>query len=112
MEHVKDNEIVQVAMTIIMHAGDARIHMKEALRMAKEFDFEGANSEADAARECIRLAHQAQTEVIQNEARGIVYDSSLLFTHAQDTLMTIMSEASLADELIDVLKIIQIKCSK
>ena len=35
------------------------------------------------------------------------YEPSLLFAHAQDTLMTIKSELHLSRQLIDVLKIIK-----
>jgi len=33
----------------------------------------------------------------------------MLFAHAQDTLMTIMSEIQLAEQMIDILKIISHK---
>lgn len=112
MEDVKDSEIVLVAMNIIMHAGDARIHASEALKAAKVFDFVTAQTCLDEARSCITLAHQAQTEIIQSEAKGMKHEPSLLLTHAQDTLMTIMSELSMSAELIDVLKLIDQKCNK
>ena len=64
------------------------------------------SNSAKKAEEEIVLAHKAQTEVIQNEMSGQGYDYSLLFTHAQDTLMTIKSELTFSKELIDVLKII------
>lgn len=48
----------------------------------------------------ITKAHQEQTEIIQKEAAGVHYESCLLFTHAQDTLMTIMSEVNLAEKMI------------
>ena len=40
--------------------------------------------------------------MIQEEARGIVYESSLLFTHAQDHLMTSMLARELITELIEL----------
>ena len=36
----KQMELVQVAMQIILHAGDARNYVTEALKAAKQFNFE------------------------------------------------------------------------
>ena len=47
--------------------------------------------------------------MIQNETRGKTYEPCLLFAHAQDTLMTIMSELKLAKELIDFFEIMNNK---
>lgn len=102
METMEENELIEVAMQIILHAGDARIKTENALAKAKAFDYEGAKGLLKEAEECLRLAHVAQTEVIQNETRGKTYDPCLLFTHAQDTLMTIMSEEKLASEIVEM----------
>ena len=56
--------------------------------------------EIGEAREDIKKAHQEQTEIIQKEAAGEHYKTCLLFTHAQDTLMTIMSEVNLTEKMI------------
>ena len=102
----EDNVLIQVAMQIILHAGNARLHAAEALQSAKKGDFESAVASMKVAEEEIVQAHKAQTDVIQNEMSGESYDYSLLFTHAQDTLMTIKSELTFSNELIDVLRII------
>ena len=39
----EESELVPVAMQIIMHAGDARIKITEALKAAKKFEFEKAD---------------------------------------------------------------------
>lgn len=106
----EESELIPVAMQIIMHAGDARIKITEALKMAKKFDFEKAEEEMKEAKREITLAHNSQTEIIQNEASGISYGFSLLFAHAQDTLMTINSEVRMAEEMIDILKLIDGRC--
>lgn len=101
----QENELVEVAMQIILHAGDARIKTEEALSKAKTFDYEGAKASLTDAKECLRLAHVAQTQVIQNETRGKTYEPCLLFSHAQDTLMTIMSEEKLAQEIVELFEV-------
>lgn len=110
LEEQEESELVPVAMQIIMHAGDARIKITEALREAKKFDFEKAAAEMKEAKREITLAHNCQTEIIQNEASGISYGFSLLFAHAQDTLMTINSEVRMAEEMIDILKLLDERC--
>ena len=106
----EENELIPVAMQIILHAGDARIKITEALKSAKRFDFEEAAQKMKEGKHEITLAHNCQTEIIQNEASGISYGFSLLFAHAQDTLMTINSEVRMAEEMIDILKLIDEKC--
>lgn len=107
MSEMVENELVCVAMQIILHAGDARIKITEALSQAKRFAFDEAEVLMHEAEEAITLAHKSQTVIIQDEANGGNYEFSLLFAHAQDTLMTINSEIRMAVEMIDILKIMQ-----
>lgn len=106
MNEIMESELVSVAMQIILHAGDSRVKIAEALSYAKKFEFEKANEIMEEAEAAITLAHKSQTDVIQGEAGGKEYEFSLLFAHAQDTLMTINSEIRMAKEMIDILKII------
>jgi PTS system cellobiose-specific IIA component len=102
MEDNMENELVPVAMQIILNAGDARTAAAGAIEAVKAGDFAEARKKLKDAKECIRLAHVSQTEVIQNETRGKAYQPCLLFTHAQDTIMTINSEVILTEQLIDL----------
>lgn len=97
-----DEETVQSAMEIIIHAGDARVACKEAMEALAQFDVEGARVKMDTAHNEITEAHRVQTDAIQGEARGEGKGYSLLFTHAQDTLMTINSEINITKQLICV----------
>ena len=108
-EEFENEEMVTAAMQIIMNAGDARLKVKDALKLGKAFDFENAGAKMEEARKCIAQAHHAQTDIIQSEAGGKKYEFSLLFAHAQDTLMTIMSELNLAKELIAFFEIMNKK---
>lgn len=105
----EQNELVSVAMQIILHAGDARNLTMQALGAAKKFDFEQAGKWMEEADQAIVQAHKAQTETVQAEMSGEKYQYSMLFAHAQDTLMTIMSEINMAKEMVDILKIIASK---
>ena len=61
--------------------------MKAIEKMAKN-RFEEAKNLLKDAEEYILKAHVAQTQVIQSQAAGEDMEYSLLFIHAQDTIMT------------------------
>ncbi len=98
----KESILVPVAMQIILHAGNARTEANHALDCIKTKEFSKAREFIKKAHEEVLLAHKEQTNIIQNEASGKHYESCLLFTHAQDTLMTIMTELNLTEHLIEI----------
>ena len=100
----ENNELILSAMGILTHAGDARLHTKEALKYVQALQFEKADACLNEAKKEITQAHAAQTEIIQAEARGVQYEYCMLFNHAQDTLMTINSEIELCSSLIDTFR--------
>lgn len=102
MDNNMENELVTAAMQIILNSGDARSAVARALDAVKVGNFADAKEKINEARVCISKAHIAQTEIIQNETRGKKYEPCLLFTHAQDTIMTINSEVIIAEQLIDL----------
>ncbi|WP_207695284.1 PTS system, cellobiose-specific IIA component [Enterococcus sp. DIV0212c] len=91
-------EINEVAMQMILHAGNGRNLIKEALeKMDEDYFVEGEERLKEAKKE-LNLAHNAQTKVVQYSMENPV-EINLLFTHAQDTLMTILSEHNIAKHL-------------
>ncbi len=102
----ENNPLIQVSMNIILFAGDARNNVSLALDYAEKGDILKARKELADAQENITKAHQSQTEVIQNEMSGVDYEPCLLFSHAQDTLMTINSEIQTANRLVNMYEII------
>ena len=99
-----DTEITQVAMQIILHAGDARTQIEKALDEAENGNFHRVEQLMDEARKNIILAHNSQTSLIQEEARGNHHGFSMLFTHAQDIMMTIQSELRITQHIIKILR--------
>ncbi|WP_333646170.1 PTS lactose/cellobiose transporter subunit IIA [Lacrimispora sp.] len=96
-----EDKVVKVAMEIVIAAGDARNKAGKALDCVEAFDFEKAKIHLAEARGEILKAHNAQTEMIQAEISGEEsIPPSLLFNHAQDTLMTIMTEVNLTEKMI------------
>lgn len=104
VQEVKIDTLNKTAMKIILHAGDARLLIMESLDQAAVKDFRKAEKSLEEAHEKIKLAHQSQTEVIQKDASGDIFPHSLLFAHAQDTLMTIYSEYNIASKLLEIIQ--------
>ncbi len=94
------DELISIAMQIILHAGDARNYNSQALDKAIEGNFEEAKRLYELAKMNINKSHLCQTNIIQKEANGHEFPSCLLFNHAQDTLMTINSELLLSEKII------------
>ena len=96
-----DNEkLVQVAMNVIMHAGDARDYIRKAGTKLSALDLDGVEELLKKASAELVEAHKAQTSVLQNEAEGDSVPMTVLFSHAQDTLMTLNSEVNLTQNMI------------
>lgn len=92
--------LIDVAMQMIVHAGDARKEIKKALDAGMAGQTAQAQEYMDSAKDALAQAHHCQTETIQQEASGERCVYSMLFTHAQDTLMTIYSEYYLAEKML------------
>ncbi|OOM73701.1 lichenan-specific phosphotransferase enzyme IIA component [Clostridium puniceum] len=97
-----NEENVQSAMQIILNAGDARVDCKQALDAIAEANISLANEKLKDAQAKITIAHKVQTDAIQGETGGKKSEYSLLFAHAQDTLMTIYSEINIAKQLVKI----------
>ena len=97
-------QIVQHAMQIILHAGDARKHCMDALKAIESYDFALAEVEIKQANEEIVQAHRIQTDAITAETSGEDGEYSVLFAHAQDTLLTIYSEINIAKRMLAIFK--------
>lgn len=87
-----DNNLASISMKIILHAGNARQNLQMAHNHLLQKNIEGFHDELKKAKENITLAHNSQTETIQTQIAENKSNIDLLFIHAQDTLMTIMSE--------------------
>jgi PTS system cellobiose-specific IIA component len=88
-----------LALEIIMKAGDARLLVSEALKASARGDFAEVDEKLDEAKRQLAAAHRVQTEIVQSEGEGEKHEHTLLFIHAQDTLMTVYSEMNMARQL-------------
>ncbi|MFT4148034.1 MAG: PTS lactose/cellobiose transporter subunit IIA [Micrococcaceae bacterium] len=85
---------------IIVHSGNARANLYEALdEAAKDAPQEKIDELLKTASEEMTEAHKIQTDLIQSDLRG-EGKITLLMIHAQDQLMTTMSEQTLIERMI------------
>lgn len=95
-------DINSAAMTVILHAGNAREYIDESLDLMASFEFQAAEKSLELADLEIVKAHNGQTEIIQQQAAGEDMEYSLLFIHAQDTMMTINTELHLTRKMLPI----------
>jgi len=89
---------------IISNGGNAKSIAYDALKAAEEFEFDKAEQLIQQAEEELHLAHKTQTKLIQAEINGAPVEKSLLMIHAQDHLMTAISEQNLIKHMIKIIK--------
>jgi len=113
MKKLTSEELNQSAMQIIMLAGDGRSMLTEAVKASlAETSREEVDEKMKLAKEKIVEAHRIQTQMIQNTIEDEELQTTLLFSHAQDTLMTIYSELNMTGYIIDMYRNLSDKINK
>lgn len=97
-----NNSTEIIAMSLIANSGSGRSLAFEALKKAKNHEFAEAQQLLSEANQAIQAAHHAQTELLQEEARGNGQELSILLVHAQDHFMTSLLAIDLISEMIDL----------
>ena len=100
-----NDEQMAVIMPLIIFGGEAKSSAIEAIRAAKESDFDKADERIEAASKAIVEAHHGQTELLTKAANGEEVAVSIYMVHAQDHLMTGIAFVDLAREIIELYKI-------
>ena len=100
MKEFSAEELNKIAMQIILHAGDSRALMGEVIDNLVNGNEDEVNAKMKEARSEIVEAHRLQTDVIQSTIDSESCIPTLLFTHAQDTLMTVNSELYIVEYLV------------
>lgn len=94
----------EVSFEIIASCGDANAEIHLALGNARKTEFDIAYEHLKLADEAINKAHVAHTTVLHSEASGSRSKYSVLFSHAQDTMMNVMTMRDMADEFVEIYK--------
>ncbi len=87
------------AMEMIVSAGAGRTALNIALDALCDGDKEKYEEMMAEAKAKMKDAHAAQTAVLQETITDPETYPNILFTHAQDTLMTVMSEINTAKHI-------------
>ena len=104
MNNEENKKLDLIAMEIIFHAGNGRFRVIEAFDKTTETDYSTAKHLMDEAYEEIKKAHEVQTKAIQSIAAGELEEEySVLFSHAQDTLMTVYSEYNVSKRVLELI---------
>ncbi len=93
------DKLNEIAMQVILHAGDARTYCNEAIEALCQDREDVFLEKMEVAKREITIAHNLQTETIQETITCEEQPVTLLFVHAQDTLMTINSEITMAGNM-------------
>lgn len=99
-------------MNIIINAGECKNHAYMALNLVNEGKYEEADKEMQLSEDSISKAHDAQTNFLQKEASGEKVEFSVLFVHAQDHLMTAITEKNLIMQIIELRKLVNTLMNK
>lgn len=100
MNQQVDSDFEELVINIIVNAGQARSHAIKAIECAARQEFAPAQALLEQATEGLRIAHLAQTNLIEDEARGIHHPVTLLMVHAQDHLMNAITVKDLARQQV------------
>ncbi|MDO4943216.1 MAG: PTS lactose/cellobiose transporter subunit IIA [Lachnospiraceae bacterium] len=96
------DELNMISFEIVSYSGDARSKLLLALEKAKNKDFTECDSLIAQANECLVDAHNAQMDVMKEEANGGTVNMGFIMVHAQDHLMTSILLKDIIGTLIDV----------
>lgn len=102
---MEDNKYLG-AFEIIMNAGNSRAQSMKAVEAARQFDFEAAEEYLVQAEVEMRKAHQGQTDIITQEAKGEPVDVNIILVHSQDHLTMAMMAQENAAEMIHLYRMI------
>lgn len=101
--------LYEASFTLIGIAGDSKAESMAAIECSKKGDFEGARQHLAAADASMVKAHDAQTEMLQQEAEGNPVAVNIILVHAQDHLTMAQIMRDMADQFIELYRVLQEK---
>ena len=95
-------DVESTVMELIINAGEARSYAMQALRAAKQGDWDLVDEQLTEASAASKRAHDVQTMLIgMDEGCGKI-PVNLVMVHAQDHIMTSMLAREMIEELIEI----------
>ena len=97
-------ELGMLGFEIVAYSGDARSTLLSLIREMRGGSFEHVDEALKDADENLKLAHNAQTKVLAEEASGTDLELGFIFIHGQDHLMTTMLLRDIAEDFVELYK--------
>lgn len=94
----------EISFKIIASCGEANAEIHLALGCAANNEMDKVAEHLGNADAAINVAHIAHTTVLHREAQGEEAKYSILFSHAQDTMMNVMTLRAITEEFINIYK--------
>ena len=104
LEKMTKDELSMVGFEIVAYSGDARSTLLELLKEMRAGNFDNVEEKLKDADANINLAHQSQTTILQQEARGEDMEMGFIFIHGQDHLMTTILLRDVIEDFITLYK--------
>ena len=95
-------ELQMLGFEIVAYSGDARSTLMTLLKEIRGGNFANVDKALKEADENLKLAHNAQTQVLSNEASGEDLDLGFIFIHGQDHLMMTLLLRDLVQDFIEL----------
>lgn len=105
---MEQDEIQNIAFTIILHSGNSRTLVHESFELMRNKKFEKAEQKLDEANNELTSAHQTQTSLMQRYTSGEEVNTDIIMVHAQDHLMTTMTLREVALEMLSLYQKVKI----
>lgn len=99
------NELQMLGFEIVAYAGDARSSLMTLLKEVRIGNFENIEMYLSEADENLKLAHNAQTKALAQEAAGEDLEIGFIFIHGQDHLMTTILLREMIEDSIEIYKL-------
>jgi len=97
-------ELQMLGFEIVAYAGDARGSLLSVLKEARIGNFDNVDAYLKEADKNLKLAHNAQTKALAEEAAGEDLDIGFIFIHGQDHLMTTLLLREMIEDSIEIYK--------
>lgn len=106
MEKIDVNQLTneQVAFQLILHSGNARSKIIQAMREYREGQTGKAEQLIEEAEQDLSVAHDVHFQLIQKEAGGEKTNVTLLLMHAEDHVMSTLTMKEIVKEMLALLK--------
>lgn len=106
MEKYNYETLAHISFKIITSAGSAKSDAMEAIYAIKNQDQKTAMAKIESAHKNMIEAEKQHAELIQAEASGEKINIPILFMHAEDQLLTTQTLIMMAEEFIDLYKLV------